>query len=337
MRDIFVFCGQSNMMGACDTEPKHTLKIKSSVEFKYRQKYLKRGEASFVPLDYNCGEFLYCSPKAAYPLGEEKSDLADYQESAMFVPAMAGNKSPFKTYSENNYITGPCVIPYFCERYEELGESPIVAHIAKGQIKISHYFNQKMFDAHNAEANGKKLKPTAMELGASKVFEAKCKELFERAEEKFEIGKKAFVWLQGESDWQDTEEEYRLKLEILYAKVKELGFDIFLMLRVGYWNSEGIINVIRAQEAFCKSHGDCFMASRAVSYMDNISPAPPSDWFKKNAEVYKNCRDTYFGSHNFHINENGFMILGKELAENVHRILKLQKPPTLGEEKLAMI
>ncbi len=343
-RDLFVFCGQSNMMGASVLPPKHNLKIKNSLEFKYRDKHIGIGDSYFKKVGYDSGEFLYVDINTAYPDKTKKSRLTHYHPNCYFIPSVAQEGTEFTDVSEANYNFGASVVPYFCECYEALGNQPLVTHIAKGSTKISHYFNREMEAEYNSKIppEFEKLKLTPLQYGANEVFTKKTLDMFALAEKNFgseNIGKKIFLWLQGESDAKDSEAEYRLKLEILWKYAKYLGFDYFFCIRVGYWNNPNIINVINAQESFCKENPDCFMVSRTVSFMPNCVMLPPADWYKKQPDQkYIGCRDTYNEEvkhyQNSHINEKGFLIVGRELAENAHRILVQNKNPVFDEELL---
>ncbi len=340
-RDIFVFCGQSNMMGACDFPPKHELNIKSSVEFKYKNEYLGRAKGHFQPVSYDVGEFLYCDAKKAYPNGEEKSRLTEYHPNCYFVSSIAGLEQPFAVYSEATYTFGSSLLPYFCEKYEEYGESPITAHIAKGAVSIAHFFNYEMAEEYNRlkAIEHKEMKLGEMENGANRVFSEKSLALFRASEEQFgETGRKVFLWLQGENDFADSEEEYRLKLEILLRYIKKLGYDTFFCIRVGLWSSVDIIGVMRAQEAFCREHEECHMVSRSLSFMTSNTGFFPKDWFREQPdEKYDGCRDTFLGTKNSHINEKGFMLIAEDVAENAHRILRCDREPILPQELLSRI
>ena len=342
-RDLFMFCGQSNMMGACDFIPKHTPNAPNSLEFKYKNEYLGRGEAYFAPISNDVGEFLYCDPEKAYPNGEENSSLSEYHPNTYFVSSMAGLGKPFATYSEANHTQGSSLLPHFCENYEKYGEAPLTAHCAKGAVKIAHYFNAEMAAEYNRlkAPEHKEMVLTDMETSANRVFTEKSLAFFHAAEEKVgreNVGKKVFLWLQGESDGSDTEEEYLLKLEILLRYIKSIGYDTFFCIRVGYWDNPHIIHVIRAQEALCSEHEECYMVSRSVSFMPNPKGNLPEDWFTEQPdEKYEGCRDTYGNSYNSHINERGFMLLGEEVAANAYRILRENKAPILAPELLARI
>ncbi len=343
-RDIFVFCGQSNMMGACDFPPKHNLKIESSVEFKFKNKYLGRGNSSFEKVSYRCGDFLYSDIAEAYPNGEELSRLGeDHRRILYFIGSVASEGKGFSFYSEAEHTDGPCILPYFCEFYEEYGEEPIVAHIAKGSAWATQYFNDEMCDKFNKNKPAESADIQPLQAGANEAFTAKCVDLFAEADKQFDVGKKVFLLLQGESDLANTYDEYKLKLEILREYIKSIGFDYFFCIRVGAWGNPHIINVMKAQEDFCKEHDDCFMVSREISYMPHVKKPgavvkpEPDGWFiKEPDEKYLFCRDSFYEGHtNPHINEKGFLLAAREVADNAYRILVENKEPVLGEELLS--
>lgn len=334
-RDLFVFSGQSNMMGAAALPPEHTLDIKSSVEYKFRNRYVTGGKGKFKPVSYDCGEFLYCD-KSVYP-ETGLSTVASYGKTTYFVPAMANRDLAFADASESNYTKGACMIPYFCEEYESLGESPIVCHIAKGGVPILHYFSEDMINEYNRRKAPEFVKVEANEMqnGANRVWTEKCRALFEEAEAEFEVGRKIFVWLQGENEGDFSCDEYKLKLQILYEHIKREGFDYFFIVRVGYWDNPSVIKVMNAQEQFANEHEDCYIVTREMSFMLDLGKTYPEDWFiRMPDEKYEKCRDSYYGYDNSHINEKGFMIVAKAIAKNSYRILVENKPPILEEELL---
>ena len=72
-RELLVFAGQSNMMGAGAYPPRAEIRAKDSWEYLYRNAHLGAGEGSPRPAVYPCGEFLYRDAAAAYPDG--RADL----------------------------------------------------------------------------------------------------------------------------------------------------------------------------------------------------------------------------------------------------------------------
>ena len=70
--DLFVFAGQSNMMGASVLEPKADTFTDKSLEYKYVPKLRGEATGSFVPAQNPAGEFYYKDLAAAY--GDKLND-----------------------------------------------------------------------------------------------------------------------------------------------------------------------------------------------------------------------------------------------------------------------
>ncbi len=348
MYDIFVFAGQSNMMGAAALPPKQELNASRSVEYRYKARYLGGKKGGFIPVTHDCGEFLYCDNEAAYALcdSEGRSMQCNYFDNTHFVSAMSNVKDyaakaiqPFENYCESMHRPSPSIPPYFCEEYEALGHSAIIAHIAKGGVNIAHYFNSEMQAEYNCRVHEKygdkysDMQPDA-NSAARDVFCDKVSSLFVDAEAQYgkeNIGKKVLVWLQGESNSQDADDEYELKLDILWEHTKALGFDKMAVIRVDFWYEYSCVNVMRAAERFCAKHSDCFMATRALSLMPEAHSYPNySGWYTAEPEEqYRDCRDSFFGFENNHINEKGMRLAAKRVAENCHRVLHCGSEPCL--------
>lgn len=225
--DLFVFAGQSNMMGACVLPPKHRPDIKYCTEYKYKSVYLGGKIGEFVTVGYNSGEFLYKDIKAAYgDINKKgKSQLNDFGKNTYFVSAMsnlnsASEKSTcqFSVYSESVNNVACSIVPYFCENWEQLGQAAIVAHIAKGGVTAGYYFSEEMTDEYNSFAEKNGYKPIVGDAAAEAVYCRKCKAFFEDAEKVYghdNIGEKILIWHQGESDSGNSCTEYKQKLNIL--------------------------------------------------------------------------------------------------------------------------
>ena len=201
--------------------------------------------------------------------------------------------------------------PLFAEKWEEKGQRCAYAHIAKGAVPITHYFE------------------------ASAYFDQKVLDFFADAEIFFsnEVHSvKAFVWCQGESDAESGGESYKLCLEILRSHLQSLGFTHFFCVRVGFWNGDRMWEIMQAQEEFCREHSNCYIVTRAMSMM----PFPEFDnakWFiEPPGKEYEECRDSYFGYRNQHINEKGFSLIAQRMADNVERILREGRDPLLEKE-----
>ena len=326
-RDLFVFAGQSNMMGAAVFPPKRALCIENSYEYKHKAKRLGRGEL-FVKAGYPAGEFSYIDLDAAY--SEDMTDengnskLADYINNTYFCPAMSNLKSEktkevfsFSDFSESTAPDGATLAPILAEEWEKLGNACAYAHIAKGGVSIDYFLTDNN--------------------GMAEYFFKKCKDLFTDSVHFFkddDLSNKCFFWLQGESDANLTKEDYEAKLEILWKRLKEIGFTHFFCIRVDFFGSNGISEVMRAQEDFVSRHDDAYMLTRAASYLA-YPGQNEEDWFVTPPdEEYRNCRDSFFGYNNNHINEKGFSLIAERAANNLYRVLCENKEPILEEENI---
>ena len=341
-RDIFVFAGQSNMMGAAVFPPKRELHINNSYEYKHKAKRLGRGDL-FVKAGYPAGEFSYIDLKAAY--AEDMTDengnskLADYINNTYFCPAMSNLKSEgtkelftFSSFSESTALDGATLAPFLAEEWEKLGGSCAYAHIAKGGVSIDYYLTDKMI-----RENGLDIPQRNRISGAPEYFFEKCRDLFFDAEKRFlndEISEKCFFWFQGESDANCVPSEYKRKLSIIWDELKKIGFTRLFCIRIDYFGADGISGVMRAQEDFVSCHADAYMLTRVASYL-TYPGQNETDWFvtPPSAE-YQNCRDSFFGYNNNHINEKGFSLIAERAAQNLYRVLRENKKPLLEEENI---
>ena len=149
-RQLLVFAGQSNMMGAAVLPPAHPVSVQDSYEYLHKGKRLG-GKADWRLAGYPCGEFSYIDLKAAYPAGEAVSHLADYRANTHFCPAMYNSEDPaekstvnFGIYSEADCPKAATLAPLFAEEWETLGHRCAYAHIAKGGVCIGHFFDEEM-------------------------------------------------------------------------------------------------------------------------------------------------------------------------------------------------
>ncbi len=356
MHDVFVFAGQSNMMGAAALPPQHKLKIGDSVEYKYKSKYLGAKIGRFTPVTHECGEYLYIDNNAAYTLCDNsgRSMQCDYWNNTHFVSSMSNVKDytaktiqPFENYCESMHRPSPCIPTYFCEYWEALGHRAIIAHVAKGGVNIAHYFDSAMQAEYNQLIHEKfgdrycDMTPGA-NSAANGVFCDKVSSLFADAEAEYgkkNIGKRVLVWLQGESNANDADDEYELKLDILWKRAKALGFDKMAIIRVDYWYEHSCVNIMRAEERFCEKHSDCFMATRALSLMPELHSYPNYEgWYMEEPqEPYLDCRDSFFGFDNNHINEKGMMLAARRAAKNCHKVLYDGEQPILEPDTVCGI
>ncbi len=360
-RDLFVFAGQSNMMGASVFPPQDSLHIEDSYEYKHNIRRLGKEENPFVKADYPVGEFSYMDLKKAY--GEAmvdakgKSRLCDYINNTYFCPAMSSLKSKeekeefvFSSFSESTAQNGVTLAPFLAQEWERLGNACAYAHIAKGGVSIDYYMTPDMVEEYarriaryNSE-NGKNYDPYIPEAyrmsGAAEYFLKKCRDFFADAKKYFgndDLSNKCFFWLQGESDANRSDIEYETKLEILWDQLKTIGFTHFFCIRVDFFGAPGIYKVMKAQESFVSRHDDAYMLTRSASYFtypgqneDEWFTAPP-------AKEYRDCRDSFFGFRNNHINEKGFEVIAERAAKNLYRVLVQEEAPLLEEEMIKML
>jgi len=363
-RDLFVFAGQSNMMGAAVLPIEVTISAADCYEYKHKPRRMGEARGSFMPAGYPCGEFSYTEEamKVAYlpenTDNEGKSTLATYGENTYFCPAMRNQKDAvtheeyeFKFFSESTMQEGATLAPLFAMEWADRGQSCAYAHIAKGGVPISHYFNADMMARYNEAAQVRRQQGVQVPLfeekkmweEASAYFDRKVRDFFADAKAQFpddDQSVKAFVWCQGESNAMGGYESYLMRLEILWEHLRELGFTHFFCVRVGFWGAgeRPIHEIMRAQEQFCRENDGCYMVTRAMSLMPHPALENIPDWFaEKPTAEYENCRDCYFGYANPHINEKGFALIAKRMADNVYRILREGKEPLLEKENVARL
>ena len=153
MVDLFVFAGQSNMMGAAHLPPIDNPITTDSFEYKY-QAVLKGGDkGEFVYAQNPAGDWHYINPDEAY--GEQyldvatgKSKLANYSSTMHFIPACRDQTKGFSSQSEHQNYPSATMAPYFAQYYSELGRKCIYAHMAKGSCKITHYFTEDAMEEY---------------------------------------------------------------------------------------------------------------------------------------------------------------------------------------------
>jgi len=337
------------MMGASVLAPTEEILLLRSFEYKHKPRRLGAKEGCFTRAVYPVGEFSYVDMQAAYAAGmtDENglSKLTCYSQNTYFCPSMSNLDSEkektvrvFDSFSESTARYGATLAPLLCKEWERLGGSSLYAHIAKGGIPIHYYFTEEMIAEYNRRIGDHNqrnstaypaLKPKK-ESRAAEYFAEKCRDLFEDAEKRFptdDMSNKCFFWLQGEEEWKNDVIEYETKLKILWESLKQLGFTHFFCIRVDYFGNPGIHRVMRAQENFTKAERDAFMLTRAASYL--TFPGQTEDgWFKVSpGEEYRECRDSFFGFNNNHINEKGFKLIAERAAKNLFRVLVEGKEP----------
>ncbi len=360
-RDLFVFAGQSNMMGAAVLPPQKTLNIKNSYEYKHKSRRLGKSDNLFVKAGYPVGEFSYIDLEKAYSadMANEKgqSRLSDYTINTFFCPSMSNLRSEkekevykFSDYSEATAQNGSTLAPLLAEEWESLGGCCAYAHIAKGGVSIDYFFTDEMVKEYKERingynnANGTNYDPNIWDKnrmpGAADYFFEKCRAFLSDAKTRFEnddMTNKCFFWLQGESDAGLPPIVYEMKMQLLWDNLKQIGFSRFFCIRVDFFGSENICQTMKAQESFVKHNKDAYMLTRIASYF--TYPGQNKDeWFKsKPNEECENCRDSFYGYQNHHINEKGFSVIAKYAVKNLYRVLVLGEKPLLEAENIKML
>lgn len=357
-RDLFVFAGQSNMMGAAVYPPKKPLTITLSYEYKHKPRRLGGATGSFVPAAYPAGEFSYINLTRAYDSAmvnkNGESLLGDYAENTYFCPAMSNLYSdtdktvhPFSVFSEATAPYGATLAPFIAQGWEQKGYACAYAHIAKGSVALAHYLNDEMVKtyAQRIEAYNKTnatdyhtiISAKNRTPGAADYFLEKCKDFFSDAEISFPDNlseNRCFFWLQGESDAGLSAVEYQIRLEILWEKLQEIGFTHFFCIRVDFFGNSSIDRIMQGQESFVASHSNAYMLTRVASYFP-YAGRNEQDWFlAPPTEECLNCRDSFYGFENQHINEKGFSVIASRAVENLDRVLNQALPPILEDENI---
>ncbi len=357
-RDLFVFAGQSNMMGAAVYPPKIEIHMDKSYEYKHKPKRFGAERGAFVSAGYPVGEFSYKDLSCAYAQGNTdangNSKLDNYKENTYFVASLssmtdlaAKREVPFAFFSESNATFGATLAPLLAMEWEKLGNASLYAHIAKGSVCIAHYMTDEMVreygrrvSAYNRE-NGTSHRETVPDIdrmpGAADYFFTKCRDFFADAEASFpddDTSERCFFWLQGEGDAGSSVIDYEFRLDVLWDALKTIGFTRFFCIRIDFFGDPAIDRVMEAQERFTEKHPDAYMLTRAASYF-TYAGRDESDWFiTPPAEEYRNCRDSFYGFPNQHINEKGFTVIAKHSAPNLQRVLREGKAPILEEENI---
>lgn len=322
-RPLFVFAGQSNMMGACVYDALQQIVYKNSFEYLHKPRRLGAPMGEFKQEGFPAGEFSYKDLAAAYGDGANLSLLADYIENTYFCPSMTDLKEDaaktehlFITFSEATASKlAPSLAPYIVKGLEEAGCCCAYTHIAKGGVPISYY----------------------LEGAAKDYFYEKVADFFTDCEQRFageDMSERICVWLQGESDRTCGGKAYFDAMGSLWSQLKAVGFTKLMVVRVDYWNGDDIADIMRAQEDFCAATEDAFIITRTASFIP---------WKGQNRDVwfdgalpdeYELCRDSFYGFGNQHLNEKAFKLIAKAAVPNILRVLEGEQP--ILEEELIL-
>lgn len=326
-RPLFVFAGQSNMMGAAVYEASEQIYFKNSFEYLHKPRRFGFALGGFKDYGFPSGEFSYKDLNLAY--GENKSPdsqstVDDYRETTYFCPSMCNlldekEKSvhPFSYFSEATNRRAVTLAPFIAKGFEENGFCCAYAHITKGGMPIKYF----------------------LEGEAEKYFHTKVRDFFADCETKFaadDTSDRILVWLQGESDAKNGYDHYRKYLKELWDKAQNSGFTKFFIVRVDYFGNDAISEIMRAQEDFCRDTENAFIITRVASYLPH--PAQGKNWcLDSENDEFSFCRDSFYGFNNHHINEKGFKVIAKYAVPNIIRILFEKKEPVLEEEKICAL
>ena len=353
-RELFVFAGQSNMMGACVYPAKEQMIYNNSFEYLHKPKRLGKKQGEFKNYAFPCGEFAYKNLEDAYKkenVINGKSTINNYSLNSYFCPSMANLKSeqdksliPFADFSEATMPLASSLAPYIVNEWEKLGNKCAYSHIAKGGVAINYYFNQEMIDSlndlileYNLKSGENLPLQTLCDNGADYFFE-KSKDFFIDSEDNFkgeDLSTKCFFFLQGESDANIDKNLYKLYLKTLWEYLKKIGFTHFFCIRVGFWGCDGIANVMKAQEEFCLETEGAYMLTRVCSFIPYNGQNLDKWYAKDSVNDYLDCRDSFYGFVNNHVNEKGFKLIAKSAIKNIKRVL-IDKTSTVLEDELCL-
>ena len=304
------------MMGAPVYEASEQVIFNCSYEYLHKPRRFGKKMGEFKNTGFPCGEFSYAAIKKAYGNTADckaVSRMNVYAENALFAPSMCNLKSDddktvhgFDYFSESNLRRAPALPPYIISGLEKQGIYSAYTHIAKGAVAIDYYLGGDAAD----------------------YFEEKTDDFFTDCAERFkgdDMDDKILVWLQGETDRVLGYQNYLEKLELLWQKCQRLGFNKFLIVRVGFWGDDSITEIMRAQEDFCQKTANAYIITRVCSFMK--VPQYRGAIYKYGiGEEFDCCRDSFYGFANDHINEKGFKVIAKYAVPNIVRILENKKP-----------
>ena len=185
-RELFVFAGQSNMMGACVYPAKEQIVFDRSYEYLHKPKRAGNTTGAFKKEGFPCGEFSYIDFDFAYSEGrvvDGKSTVEDYAKTCHFAPSMCNLQSKdnntvyeFKFFSEYNSPFATSLAPFVVKGWENLNRQCLYTNISKGGVSITHFFNEKMVERLNYlikeynDKNGKQLEKEMVGKNSADYF-----------------------------------------------------------------------------------------------------------------------------------------------------------------------
>jgi len=130
--------------------------------------------------------------------------------------------------------------------YDECGRKSCLVHCAKGATTVANWLKTSRYD---------------MLVEKSRAAEA-C-----LARSGYKPARKAFVWLQGESDGIEhtSKDEYKKKLILLHNSIiEDLGIDVFLIIRIAKFVDFPCLPIMAAQEELCADEKGFYMLTRVT-------------------------------------------------------------------------
>lgn len=326
-RPLFVFAGQSNMMGAAVYPASEQICYKNSFEYLHKPRRFGEPTGAFKPFGFPTGEFSYKDLREAYGDCTDagvKSRLTNYNLNTYFCPAMCNLKDDatketfsFEHFCEQDENFGVSLPPFLIKGLEDAGLYAAYTHIAKGGVPIKYYLSGE----------------------SEKYFYEKTMDFFADCEKRFpqdDLSERVLVWHQGETEGgKGDHDAYVNSLELLWERARAVGFTKFLIIRVGFWGNPKIREIMRAQETFCKKTAGAYMLTRVASFLAWATPEP-TGWFTEELpEEFFGCRDSFYGYGNGHLNEKAFRVIAKYALPNLIRIVYNEEPPLLEKERIA--
>lgn len=324
-RPLFVFAGQSNMMGACVFEASEQIYYKNSFEYLHKPLRMGKEMGEFKTFGFPVGEFSYKDLNLAYSKmdPEQKSELDVYRENTFFCPSMCNLDSeeektvhPFSYFSEANNRKAVSLAPFVVKELEDRERVCAYTHITKGGMPISYFVDDE----------------------AAEYFDLKVKDFFADSEKQFasdDTSERVLVWLQGEADAKYGYDHYCTYLKKLWERTLDLGFTRFFIVRVGYFGNEAIGDIMKAQEDFCNATENAYIITRVCSFLEWAKPK--KGWLTRVDDEFNFCRDSFYGFNNNHVNEKGFKVIAKYATPNMVRVLFENKEPILEEERVSVL
>lgn len=347
--DLFVFSGQSNMMGGVFAE---------DFAAGYGPWQKTNGKVDTRNTPYICQPISAEETKGSYEykyLTDTFETVDSQTPTGELVKTADGTAlcKPSGTYELN----GTTMVAPFVKQYTESGYKSISAQIALGGTQLCDWMtSSEIAEVLLSDEYAFHAQSGAVPQGASPrllagnervlLFERKLQALTDSFTRDFAgctIASKNFVWLQGENDADalftaaGLNEEatqsamlgsmtlYKKCLEVFWKRLQSYGFERFMIVRVGFWTAPNRdIAIMAAQEQFAAENENAYILTRAMSYMPNPKSLYGKWGYNAIEEAYALCRGVSYSIYgNPHLNEKGHILLGTRsanaAAEIVHK------------------